>query len=138
MKMYDDAKEILGQEMADGLFAIKDDAIKLKMVSTLCTCFEFNKLNSDFAELEELLIERENVLISINGSKYLNRFSDFNAEIDPVNGAINLTADITNGSIGQSIEFNICEVVKKGTVFHCEDEDGETLLIEFVTVSSIS
>jgi hypothetical protein len=124
-------KELLGEELIDGVYAIKEDENKLNMLFSLCTFLLNNKRENDFEKLKDLLFYKENILISINGSKYLNRFSDFDATFDQTNEVINLKAEILNGAIGQTLRYDICEAVKKDSIFHCKDEDGETLLIEF-------
>ncbi len=134
MNNYENIKKLLGQELIDSVFNIKDDFNKLDALSSMCYFLLNEKINDDFEKLKDLLFYRENILISINGSKYLNRFSDFDATFDETNSLINLTAEILNGSIGQSVRYDIHEVIKKDSVFHCKDVDGETLLIEFVVV----
>lgn len=137
MISYEKVKDVLGQELVDSVFAIKDDSKKLDMLSSLCAFLVNKKINNDFEKLKDLFFYKEKILISINGSKYLNRFSDFDATFDETNDVINLRADITNGPIGQSINYDICEVVKKDSIYHCQDEEGETLLIEFSTTITI-
>lgn len=138
MISYEKIKDVLGQELVDSVFAIKDDSKKLDMLSSLCAFLINKKINDDFEKLKDLFFYKENILISINGSKYLNRFSDFDATFDEENNVINLKADILNGSIGQSLNYEIYEAIKKDSIYHCQDEDGGTVLIEFATALCIN
>lgn len=99
MNSYENLKELLGQELVDGVYAIKEDSNKLDMLSSLCSFLLLEKRKNDFERFKDLLVDKENILISINGSKYLNRFSDFDATFDEENNVINLKADILNGSV---------------------------------------
>ncbi len=138
MNSYENLKELLGQELVDGVYAIKEDSNKLDMLSSLFSFLLLEKRKNDFERFKDLLVDKENILISINGSKYLNRFSDFAASFDDENKVINLKADILNGSIGQSLNYEIYEAVKKDSIYHCHDENGGTLLIEFATALCIN
>lgn len=138
MNSYENLKELLGQELVDGVYAIKEDSDKLDMLSSLCSFLLLEKRKNDFERFKDLLVDKENILISINGSKYLNRFSDFDATFDEENNVINLKADILNGSIGQSLNYEIYEAIKKDSIYHCQDEDGGTVLIEFATALCIN
>lgn len=138
MNSYENLKELLGQELVDGVYAIKEDSNKLDMLSSLCSFLLLKKRENDFEKLKDLLVDKENILISINGSKYLNRFSDFDATFDEENNVINLKAEILNGSIGQSLNYEIYEAIKKDSIYHCQDEDGGTVLIEFATAICIN
>ncbi len=137
MNSYEKLKELLGQELANGVYTIKEDSNKLDMLSSLCSFLLLEKRENDFEKLKDLLVDKENILISINGSKYLNRFSDFDATFDDENKVINLKAEILNGSIGQSLNYEIYEAIKKDSIYHCQDEDGASVLIEFATVITI-
>lgn len=137
MNNFKKIKEVLGQELTNNVISIKDDFNKLDALSILCYFLVNEKIETDFEKLKDLLFYKENILISINGSKYLNRFSDFDATFDETNNLIILTAEILNGAFGQSLKYDICEVVKKDSIFHCKDEDGEVFLIEFVSVVSM-
>lgn len=131
IKNYKEIKEVLGNELVENICDIEDDANKLQVLYSLCSQLINKKIDEDFEKMKDLLFFKEKILISINGSKYLNRFTDFDASFDETNNLIIITVEIT---IGKSLRYNICDVIKRDSIFHCKDEDGEIILIEFVTV----
>lgn len=136
MNSYENIKELLGQELVDSVYSIKEDANKLDMLSTLCLFLQHDKRKNDFEKLKSLLIDNEDVLIRINGSKYLNRFYDYDVTFDEENEVIILKGDILDGNIGFSFTYEIYETIKKDSSFYCNC-NNENLILDFSKAISI-
>lgn len=129
-------KTNLGKELFEKVIEIKDDVNKLEILSTLCSFLQLDKRKNDFEKLKSLLVDNEDVLIRINGSKYLNRFYDYDVSFDEENEVIILKGDILDGNIGYSFAYEIYETMYKDSSFYCKC-NNDNLIIDFSKAISI-